>query len=652
MDLLTLLAKLTLDASDYTKSLDDAQKAADNFKAPEVKPLTVEKKDFEDDLEEAGEKVNIFKELANGAWEGIKDGLKKAGVAAALGKLVTDLTKAVRMTAELGDKIDKGAAKMGMSKKAYQEMSYALDKSGASIENLSEGMRRFDGIVGQNGKLTEDQVKYFGQLGIAAEKYTDSEQLMLDTLSALADYGGADQGTLLRYFFGTRADNLNKLLENGAEGIRELRQEANDVGLVMSDKEIENAVTYINSVEELQNRIQALKQDFAEAVLPVITEAVNGLTRIVTFFGSFGGNKSLAQIFADGDKEFAAQLMTIEGTGAAAETLVDKLISMGDTSKMTAEQYEIWKGTADKLIEMVPTLGNVIDVETGKITANSEEIKENIKQWEALAKQKALQTLKEEKYQAIVEKNQDLIDKSIEANEKAATADSKRATALENLNNVLTGHGFEALGSNATLADVTNAQTNALLGFEGDEYALAQFSTEMSSAISNWTSANAKAEEAQAEVTKLTEELEKGKAEYETWVETAEAMYGTAADSAETATGDVEALNTAIKNLPNSKVITISVNTPQRFTKAIGDSYIPYDNFPALLHRGEKVLTATEARQSGQNVDLAGFEDRIEAAIRNGMANATVNSYLNGQNITDDVNRNTIRSLKARRFSP
>lgn len=649
MDLLTLLAKLTLDASEYTKSLDEAQKAADNFKAPEVKPLTVGKKDFEDDLDEAGEKVNIFQELVNGSWEGIKDGLKRAGIATLLGKLVTDLGKAVKMTAELGDETSKGAAKMGLSRKTYQEFSYALEKSGGSIKNLEQGMKNLDNIFG--GNATEKQQKAFETLGIEIEKAASSEELMLMTLNAIADRSESDQGYLLRTLFGDKNDELFNLIKDGSKGIRELRQEANDVGRVMSDAEIENSIAYMDALERMQNQIQEIKTSFGESILPIITEAVQGLTRIIAFFGGLGKNKSLSDIFADGDKEFAEQLMTIEKTGTSAESLADKLLAMGDTSKMTAEQYEIWKGTAKELIDLVPSLGNVIDTETGQITANSEEIKENIKQWEALAKQKALQTLKEEKYQAIVEKNQDLIDKSIEANEKAATADGERATALENLNNVLTGHGFEALGSNATLADVTNAQTNALLGFEGDEYALAQFSTEMSSAISNWTSANAKAEEAQAEVTKLTEELEKGKAEYETWVETAEAMYGTAADSAETATGDVEALNTAIKNLPNSKVITISVNTPRSLPRAIGDSYIPYDNFPALLHRGEKVLTATQARQEG-STDFTGLEDRIERAIRNGMANAKVNSYLNGQDITDDVNRNTIRELKARRFSP
>ena len=36
--------------------------------------------------------------------------------------------------------------------------------------------------------------------------------------------------------------------------------------------------------------------------------------------------------------------------------------------------------------------------------------------------------------------------------------------------------------------------------------------------------------------------------------------------------------------------------------RAMGIDYVPYDNFPALLHEGEKVLTAGEARQEKNGV--------------------------------------------------
>lgn len=65
---------------------------------------------------------------------------------------------------------------------------------------------------------------------------------------------------------------------------------------------------------------------------------------------------------------------------------------------------------------------------------------------------------------------------------------------------------------------------------------------------------------------------------------------------------------------------TPSWYNPDTFSpKAVGISYVPYDNYPALLHQGERVLTASEARgySSGTGVMVSGnqFIVREEADI-------------------------------------
>lgn len=83
---------------------------------------------------------------------------------------------------------------------------------------------------------------------------------------------------------------------------------------------------------------------------------------------------------------------------------------------------------------------------------------------------------------------------------------------------------------------------------------------------------------------------------------------------------------------------------------------VPYDDFAANLHRGEMVLTASQARRyrsGGGNgdIDYDVLAEKLAGAVMLGMNDVTVRSYISGRDVTDDVSRNQIRQLKARRFA-
>lgn len=86
---------------------------------------------------------------------------------------------------------------------------------------------------------------------------------------------------------------------------------------------------------------------------------------------------------------------------------------------------------------------------------------------------------------------------------------------------------------------------------------------------------------------------------------------------------------------------------------AKGSWNIPY-NMTAKLHQGEMVLTRSQARRyrdGERTADVSAMIPAIVSAIREGMQDATVRSFISGHEVTDDVSRNTMRQLKARRFA-
>ena len=112
-------------------------------------------------------------------------------------------------------------------------------------------------------------------------------------------------------------------------------------------------------------------------------------------------------------------------------------------------------------------------------------------------------------------------------------------------------------------------------------------------------------------------------------------------------------LSKAIEAIPKDVGVTVHVNTvddtagllsygnagmyaynlkPKKKSK--GDWNVPYDNYLASLHRGEMVLTASQARRYREGDDrgwnMTALEDRIIAAIRMGMADANVTTRRGG----------------------
>lgn len=121
-------------------------------------------------------------------------------------------------------------------------------------------------------------------------------------------------------------------------------------------------------------------------------------------------------------------------------------------------------------------------------------------------------------------------------------------------------------------------------------------------------------------------------------------------ESAASAATDVNALNTALNNLPDN--VNVNMNGDGQ-PHAKGSPYIPYDNYPAMLHRGEMVLTASQARKyrdGGENT-FPGMLSSITAAVKAGVEGATVKSFLNGKDITDEVSRVMGNALKSRRYA-
>ena len=247
MDLLSLVAKLSLDSSEYEKGLGDAETKGSTFGR----------------------------------------GLKKAAVVgaaavAAVGTAAiaagTSLVKGTGDVAAYGDNIDKMSQKMGISAQAYQEWDAIMQHSGTSIDALKPSMK----MLAMQAEKGSDA---FQKLGISEKEVASlsQEDLFAKVITGLQ---GMKEGTERTYItsqlLGRGATELGALLNTSAEETQKMRDRVHELGGVMSDDAVKASAQFQDTLQDLRTGFDSLKRNMLSEFLPAITGVMDGLTNLFT----------------------------------------------------------------------------------------------------------------------------------------------------------------------------------------------------------------------------------------------------------------------------------------------------------------------------------------------------------------------------------
>lgn len=256
MDLFELVAKLTLDSSEYEKGISNSQSSA---------------KTWGSSLAKAG-KVGIAAITATTA----------AVVAFGVG-----LTKSVNSVADYGDKVDKMSQKIGISTDAYQKWDYVMQRAGTNVDNLKMGMK----TLSQQAEKGSDA---FQKLGISQEEVAklSQEDLFEKTVKGLADMeAGTERTVLATQLLGRAGADLAPLLNQGSEAIEEQMKIAEKYGMVMPEETVKASAAFEDSVTTMQMTMTGFKNRALGEFLPAFTQITDGLALLFT--GDMSGLESI-----------------------------------------------------------------------------------------------------------------------------------------------------------------------------------------------------------------------------------------------------------------------------------------------------------------------------------------------------------------------
>jgi methyl-accepting chemotaxis protein len=229
--------------------------------------------------------VNPMVEILAKKFDGISEA---AGIAAfSIGTALTTLGKMTLSTAETAGAIDELSHKTGLSTDTIQEFNYAAeyleissDDIGSSIAKMTKNM---DAARSGTGDAAEAFKKLHVRITDAHGQLRDGEQVFYDTIDALGKVKNeTEKDADSMAIFGKSAMNLNNLIIEGSDGIKNYAKQAHEAGYIMDNETIVSFNNMDDAMVEMNKKFDAVKMTLGKALLPVFQTFANVINGIPT----------------------------------------------------------------------------------------------------------------------------------------------------------------------------------------------------------------------------------------------------------------------------------------------------------------------------------------------------------------------------------
>jgi len=215
--------------------------------------------------------IGRIKSLAGGV-AGVAAGIVSASTVA----VIRDAASAI---ASIGDE----ARRAGLDVKSFQELKYVAEQNRIGVDSLTDGIKELnlradEFILTGSGSAAEA----FKRLGLGADdlkrKLKDPSELFTEIIGKLQQFDKAAQIRILdEVFGGAGGEQFVQLIEQGEAGIRDTIKAANDLGIVLDQKMIEQAA-------EIDRKFNAIATTVGTNLKAAIVSVVGSMGQFIDSF--------------------------------------------------------------------------------------------------------------------------------------------------------------------------------------------------------------------------------------------------------------------------------------------------------------------------------------------------------------------------------
>lgn len=175
------------------------------------------------------------------------------------------------------DQIGKAATNLGVSTGFFQELEYAAQRTGTSIEMVQSGFIRIKKLAGDAAAGKKSALETLQNLGLDANSVRNmsSEELFNSVNSALDSLDEKMRSSVGAEIYGKQFEKMNNFLRDYIS----LGQEAKDRGIIIDDEEIKSAEALNDAILNLERSIRSLTSN--SGLVSWLTNIAEGLDELI-----------------------------------------------------------------------------------------------------------------------------------------------------------------------------------------------------------------------------------------------------------------------------------------------------------------------------------------------------------------------------------
>lgn len=257
-------------------------------------------------LEEAASKSNATLNKISETAKKVGDAAqtvadKTRGLSAAAGAGVAGLSAMALKAGAAADDINTLAKQSGFGTDEIQKWQYAADRIDVSVDTIVSSARKMKkNMVSTSAETTAAWERLGVSVTDSNGELRDSTEVFYEAIEALSQVSNeTERDTLAMQLFGKSADEMAGIVDDGGAALREMGEEAEESGLILSQDALDGANAFNDGVDTLKAKAQqaffSAGASLAENLLPLLDDLVEKISSVLTWIANLDGD-TLAMI--------------------------------------------------------------------------------------------------------------------------------------------------------------------------------------------------------------------------------------------------------------------------------------------------------------------------------------------------------------------